>query len=140
MALLCVHVESEDAFYPFPNVEWDVSSWGSWRMEGRYKEMRAVVEARAAEGDAGTPVVCPTMEGMTGESLETLCGEVTLRLWRGDDLILEAHSNQAALEVGPSGSAWADGWKGSCSIGEVEKSILGAEVPLDQVRDWIPGY
>ena len=39
------------------------------------------------------------MEGMTGESLETLRGELTLKLWRGDELLLEAHSNQAALEV-----------------------------------------
>ena len=55
----------------------------------------------------------------------------------------EEHSDIAGAqeaEVGPSGSAWADGWKGSCSIGEVEKSILGAEVPLEQLRDWIPGY
>ena len=51
-------------------------------------------------GDAGTAVVCPTMEGMTGESLETLKGEVTLRLWRGDELLLEATSAKAALAEG----------------------------------------
>ena len=106
----------------------------------RYGEMRAVVEARAAAGDEGTPVVCPTADGMRGESLETLKGELTLRLWRGDELLLEAHSVQAALEVGPSGSMWADGWNGSCSIGDVEKAVLGAVVPLEQLKDWIPGY
>ena len=35
VALLCVHVEADDAFYPFPNVEWDVASWGAWKVEGR---------------------------------------------------------------------------------------------------------
>lgn len=117
-----------------------MASWGAWKVEGRYGEMRAVVEARAAAGDEGTPVVCPTADGMRGESLETLKGELSLRLWRGDELLLEAHSVQAALEVGPSGSMWADGWKGSCSIGDVEKAVLGADVPLEQLKNWIPGY
>jgi tocopherol cyclase len=138
VALVCVHVESEDAFYPFPNVQWEVASWGSWKVEGTYGDLRASVEARAADGDAGTAVVCPTMEGMTGESLETLKGEVTLRLWRGDELLLEATSAKAALEVG--GGPWADGWKGSCEIGEAGKAVLGADVPLEQVKGWIPGF
>jgi len=155
VAMIGVHVEREDAFYPFPNVRWSVSPWGSWRLDGEYEDVRVSVTASC--DDAGTLVACPTAAGMTdGISRETFNGKLELRLWRiagsqpirsgscpcpseedGDTILLEASTERAALEVG--GGPWEDVWEGSCAVGEAEAVVLGADVPLEAISDWIPG-
>ena len=99
--------------------------------------------------DAGRKVLCPTADGMAPTSRETFDGELRVRLWRvfggggggggqSEEELWRAETQQAALEGGggPWGSA---GWQGSCSVSPAAAQVLAAEVPLDRVRNWIPG-
>ena len=105
---------------PFPNVAWDVASWGAWRVEGRCGRMRALVARTLTNTLAlGLTLTLPHPHphphphlhphltrsrrvlrsargrrwsahhgGDDGRGLETLRGELTLKLWRGDELLL----------------------------------------------------
>jgi outer membrane biogenesis lipoprotein LolB len=64
-------------------------------------------------------------------------------MWRSssgseEELLLDLQSEQAALELG--GGPWEDQWCGSCEVGSLAREVLAADVPLQLMRDWLPGY
>jgi hypothetical protein len=52
--------------------------------------------------------------------------------------LLDARSEAAALELG--GGPWDEPWEGACEVNALARSILSADVPLERVKDRIPGY
>jgi tocopherol cyclase len=136
--------ESGGGFYPFPNIRWQVGPWdAAWSAEGTFERFRILVEASTAEGDPGVLVDIPTDGGMVSNSRETFSGKLRVRMWRSssgaeEELLLDLQSEQAALELG--GGPWEDQWCGSCEVGSLAREVLAADVPLQLMRDWLPGY
>jgi tocopherol cyclase len=89
---------------------WQVDPWGSWRMWAENRRHR--VELQGSCTDEGVPVQVPTAAGLRVGCRDTTRGELRLRLWRrqrrAPQLLLEASSPQAALEVG--GEGWSAPW------------------------------
>jgi tocopherol cyclase len=89
---------------------WQVDPWGRWRMEARTRTHR--VELLGTCSDDGVWVQVPTAAGLRFLCRDSTCGEMRLKLWRrrnGDpELLLDAVSRQAALEVG--GDGWDAPW------------------------------
>ena len=92
-------------------------------------------------------MACPAADGMTATARERFDGLVSVRVWRVADgseeeveVIMEETSAQAAVEVG--GEGWDGGakWIGSCTVEGATRALLSADVPLERVRDAIPGY
>ena len=109
----------------------------------------------------------PTAEGMVDGSRETFDGKMRVRVWRVDGveggipgglpepgsggalddafcapeggvLLLDTSSEHAALELG--GEPWEEAWEGGCDVSPLARAVLGADVPLEQLADQIPGY
>jgi len=142
VALVAVHTAAGE-FFPFPDVEWEVAPWGSWRVSGRFEDMRVTIDASC--NDDGVRVRCPTQLGMLPYSRETFQGELHIQLWRvtanGDRIVIaDQRSRQAALEVGGESKAWTKTWRCSCSVSQLNRRILAANVPLDRVAYLLPGY
>jgi tocopherol cyclase len=117
-------------------MEWDVADWGYWKMKGRctggkhkfYVELEAVCDA------PGVKLRAPTeKDGMVYFCRDSFLADVTLKMWelvRGDDgkewvvgdLIVEATSSQAAVEIG--GGPWWDRWKGTSIMKQPMKSLV----------------
>ena len=98
-------------------------------------------------------------DGMVDGARETFDGSLRVRMWRsrsqvgsstgGDEeceeeppadgrLLLDATSSRAALELG--GGPWEQQWSGACKVSALAQQVLSADVPLDKLRDQIPGY
>jgi len=95
-----------------------------------------------SDEDPGIRVLCPTGKGMEGVSKETFSGTMAVRLWRvlpsgGEDVIVDARTTQAAVEVGGAHLGASEPWCGSCEVGVVARAVLSADVPLP--RDFLPG-
>jgi len=142
VALVAVHT-ADGRFFPFPNIEWRVAPWGRWELDGSFEDTRISVRASCDDGDDGVRVLCPTADGMQPTSRETFDGRLSVRLWRvgsggAEETIWQAETSQAALEVG--GEPWeGDGWEGSCAVSPAAARLLAADVPLERVKEWIPG-
>ena len=137
-----LQVHTADAFYPFANVEWQISPWGSWSLRGELDDLSVTVEASCSPDLEGVAVLCPNEQGMEGRSRETFEGLLHVRLWRrlpggGEEPILEARTRQAALEVGGAHLDAQATWVGACEIGDAARQVLAADVPLP--RDLLPG-
>jgi tocopherol cyclase len=95
-------------------VRWETASvpHGTWKVWGKADGYEVEIEADVAIlhtllGPTATATLHPI-------SLHSLTGHLNLRLYRGArKLILEAHSDLAALEVG--GGNWDGTWSGSCN-------------------------
>ena len=112
-----------------------MSPWGSWILEGSFEDVHIRVEASCSDG--GVVVKCPTSRGMEDLSRESFAGKLSLSLRRrraaeggveggaeGEEIIVEASSDQAAVEVGGTAQEWPDTWVGSCSVPPAAREIL----------------
>ena len=143
VAMIALHTEADlgaetGKFLPFPNVEWQMGPWGQWRASGEFDGLKCLVEATA--DDAGVSGRVPTAAGMVEGSRESFAGALRVRVWRDgeqDAPLIDAASTRAALELG--GAPWDAPWVGSCEVRGAARAVLSADVPLDAVREWIPG-
>lgn len=139
--------DAEGGFYPFATNQWQVR-WGTWTVDGALDDLRVRVEASCPpDENAALTVACPSADGMTARARERFDGELTVKMWRvrpgteeEAEVLLEARSSCAAVEVG--GQGWEGGaeWVGSCEVEGAARALLAAEVPLERVKDSIPGY
>ena len=81
----------------------------------------------------GTVLRAPTVEGLNPVCKDTFEGEITMKVWDKDRLIINLKSDTAALEVG--GGPWWDSWEGSAEMKEPLRTLL--QVPLD-IRSSVP--
>jgi tocopherol cyclase len=109
-----VGIHHHGVFYEFvpwnARVSWQVDPWGCWRIQAEQKRYR--VELLGTCTDAGVLVQVPTAAGLRFLCRDTTRGELRLKLWRRRgrdlDLVLDASSRQAGLEVG--GGEWSVPW------------------------------
>jgi tocopherol cyclase len=110
-----VGIHHHGTFYEFvpwnAQVSWQVDPWGCWRIWAEQKHYR--VELLGTCTDAGVLVQVPTASGLRFLCRDTTQGQLRLKLWRrrgqAFDLVLEATSQQAGLEVG--GGEWSGRWE-----------------------------
>ena len=139
--------DAEGGFYPFATNTWSVR-WGRWTIDGSLDDLRIRVEATCDPDESGGLLVaCPSEGGMKATARERFDGELHVRMWRvrpGTDeeteVLLDARSSVAAVEVG--GEGWEGGaeWRGSCEVEGAARALLAADVPLERIKDAIPGY
>jgi tocopherol cyclase len=109
-----VGIHHHGVFYEFvpwnARVSWQVDPWGCWRIWAEQKGYR--VDLLGTCDDAGVPVQVPTAAGLRYLCRDTTRGTLRLKLWRRRgrvlELVLEASSRQAGLEVG--GEEWSGPW------------------------------
>ncbi|XP_062218839.1 probable tocopherol cyclase, chloroplastic [Phragmites australis] len=137
-SLIGIHYEGK--FYEFVpwtgTVSWDIAPWGHWKMSGENKNH--LVEIEATTKEPGTTLRAPTSEaGLVPTCKDTVYGDLRLQLWEKKhdggkgEMILDATSNMAALEVG--GGPWFTGWKGTTVTNEVVNSIVGTPVDVESL-------
>jgi tocopherol cyclase len=156
VAMIALHTKEDlggatnGRFHPFPNVKWTMGPWGSWRAEGSFEDLKVLIEASCdPAADPGIFVAIPTTEGMVDGSRETFEGRVRVRMWRcgaadgdesgaADTLLIDSSSDRCALELG--GAPWDSAWVGECEVNDLAKAVLSADLPLERIRDRLPGY
>jgi len=141
VALIGLHVDGE--FLPFPDVEWTVDAWGTWRVRGAYDGATVDIVATAPPGDAGAPVRVPTPEGMRPGARETYRGSLSVEVRRGGAVVLSATSSLACLEVGGDHAA---PWAGRSAMTEPLRTVaydvrleraVSARLAAAQARGWV---
>jgi tocopherol cyclase len=109
VALICFHHQGE--FYEFvpwnAEVTWTIQPWGEWRM--RAVKGSEEVELVATTDLPGTKLRAPTERGLVFCCQDTMQGEATLTCKRQGQIVLQARSSLAGVEVGgiPWDSAWS---------------------------------
>ena len=101
-------------FYEFvpwkARVGWQVSAWGCWQVWAETADHAVELLGRCQQ--PGVNVQVPIATGMAYHCRDTTHGELSVRLWRlrgsRRQLLLEARSDQAGLEVG--GADWDGPW------------------------------
>ncbi|WVZ76900.1 hypothetical protein U9M48_024819 [Paspalum notatum var. saurae] len=137
-SLIGVHYEG--TFFEFVpwtgTVSWDISPWGHWKMSGENKTHLVEIEATTTE--LGTTLRAPTIEaGLVPACKDTCYGDLRIQLWKKKqdgakgEMILDATSNMAALEVG--GGPWFNGWKGTTVVNEVVNNIVGTPIDVESL-------
>lgn len=109
-----VGIHHHGTFYEFvpwnARVSWQVDPWGCWRIQAEQQRYR--VELLGTSADPGVLVQVPTAAGLRFLCRDTTQGQLRLKLWRRRgralELLLEASSRQAGLEVG--GEEWPNTW------------------------------
>uniref|UniRef100_A0A804PGL5 Tocopherol cyclase, chloroplastic n=1 Tax=Zea mays TaxID=4577 RepID=A0A804PGL5_MAIZE len=135
-----IGIHYEGQFFEFVpwtgTVSWDIGLWGLWKMSGENKTHLVEIEATTAE--SGTALRAPTIEaGLVPACKDTCYGDLRLQLWEKKydgskgEMILDATSNMAALEVG--GGPWFNGWKGTTVVNEVVNNIVGTPVDVESL-------
>ena len=138
VGLVALHVNGR--FLPFSTCQWDVA-WGHWKVRGSdYQDYTVTLTGTCGDdNDDGFPVLCPTDAGMQPIAQETFCGRLRLELFQGGELILNATTGSACLELG--GLPWMEAdvvdthlkkenkatmsaWLGQSEFVEPYKSIL----------------
>jgi tocopherol cyclase len=117
-------------------MDWEISDWGYWKMTGEctggahkfHAELEAICDV------PGVKLRAPTeKDGMVYFCRDSFLAEVTLKLWdlvwdkdQNDwikgDLIVEATSSQAAVEIG--GGPWWDTWKDKSIMKQPMKGLV----------------
>jgi len=134
-----VSVHCDGKFYEatpwLGTMEWDVSTWGYWKMTGRSTrgERPFEVELEAICDSPGVKLRAPTeKDGMVYFCRDSFLAAVELSLWeldwdpntqsyiRGKVVVDKARSKQAAVEIG--GGPWWDDWK---SISVMKQPMRG---------------
>ena len=109
-----VGLHYQGQFYEFvpwnAMVSWHVSPWGDWHIKAERSDY--VLELHGTTAHPGVGLRAPTEQGVMYCCRHTAQGQVSFSLWRKFtgrlSLILQATSQQAALEIG--GSPWCDPW------------------------------
>ncbi|MBD2156170.1 tocopherol cyclase family protein [Leptolyngbya sp. FACHB-16] len=105
-----IGIHHHGRFYEFvpwnSKIAWRVEPWGKWTVWAESDRYRAEVVGWCDRPPAQVRV--PTAEGMVFACQDTTHGHLTLKLWEGTTLILEAHTQSAGLEVG--GGPWDVSW------------------------------
>ncbi|KAI5073573.1 hypothetical protein GOP47_0011586 [Adiantum capillus-veneris] len=122
-------------------VEWEISSWGLWRMKASTPLYEVELEAIARQ--QGTILKAPTDEaGLAPFCKDTFYGELRLEIWernpKGDrgKVILSVTSDMAALEVG--GGPWYSDWKGRSETDNAISPIVGLPVDVESLFSVAP--
>ncbi|MEO1592636.1 MAG: tocopherol cyclase family protein [Cyanobacteria bacterium J06632_22] len=102
-----------DLIYPFASTHgpftWEIAPWGSWQLTAHRGLHRIVLSGTT--GDPGNLVRVPTRDGLQFLCRDTTHGHLTLQLYERDQLMVEAQSDLAGLEVG--GGPWETTWRRS---------------------------
>ncbi len=97
-----VGIHYQGKFYEFDpwqsKIRWQIKPWGEWYVQATRADYQ--VTLRGWSDRPGSPLRTPTKNGLVWSCRETLLGNLTLRLSQGNQLIIEAHSHLAGLEVG----------------------------------------
>ncbi|MEO0396929.1 MAG: tocopherol cyclase family protein [Cyanobacteria bacterium P01_A01_bin.137] len=108
VGLIVVH--GCDRIYPFASTHnpftWRITPWGHWQLTAHRPPYRVVLSGRAT--DPGTLVRVPTRDGLQFRCRDTTHGHLSLQLFEQDQVIFDAQSDLAGLEVG--GGPWEDVW------------------------------
>lgn len=142
VAMVGIHYASK--FYEFipweGNVEWEVSPWGSWKMQAQRDQFEVSLEATADV--PGCTLRAPTSDaGLAPFCNDTFAGKLKLKLWEKDSgvrgkLILDVTSEMCALEVG--GGPWYSDWKAKARVQEPLRSLLRYSVDVESVFNPVP--
>jgi len=116
VGLVGIHFEGE--FWPFPEVEWTVTPWGSWKITGAYEDMSCTIEAEA--DDAGCAVRVPSESGMVDGARETYNGRLRVTMMKAGREVVSATTRRACLETG---GEYDEDWASSSAMTEPLKSI-----------------
>lgn len=143
VAMVGVHYDGK--FYEFVPwygpVEWEISSWGLWRMKA--SSVLYEVELEATAKKPGTTLKAPTDEaGLAPFCKDSFFGNLRLEIWertpkgeRGKE-ILSVTSNLAALEVG--GGPWYSTWKRRSETESIMKPVMGLSVDVESLYSVAP--
>lgn len=105
-----IGIHHQGRFYEFvpwnSQISWRVEPWGKWMVSAEGDRYRAEVVGWCDRSP--TQVRVPTAEGMVFACQDTTHGNLTLKLWEGNTLLLKAHTQSAGLEVG--GGPWDGVW------------------------------
>ncbi|MEL6160775.1 MAG: tocopherol cyclase family protein [Cyanobacteria bacterium J06623_5] len=110
VGLIGIHYQGQ--FYEFLSTKarftWEIEPWGYWQLAAQDYRYRTVVTGKTAGSGAGVRV--PTRDGLQWLCRDTTRGELRVQLWliEGNELVLDATSQLAGLEVG--GGPWCDRW------------------------------
>jgi tocopherol cyclase len=118
VAMVGIHYQNR--FYEFVpwngHVQWRITPWGDWQISAQNGEY--AVEVFGNSDRPGLPLRAPTRQGLQFACWDTMHGHISLKLWQVNGqnrrLLLEAHSDLGALEVG--GSSWDAAWVGNCGL------------------------
>ncbi|KAH7373278.1 hypothetical protein KP509_17G047900 [Ceratopteris richardii] len=142
VALVGVHYNGK--FYEFAPwkgpVEWEISPWGYWHVKAQNALYE--VEVIGTTDDSGTPILCPTENGMAPRCRDTFYGDLKLELWERTSTgargrpVLSVTSNMAALEVG--GGPWDSTWRHRSESGRIAKMLLGLPIDVASLYKWFP--
>ncbi|GJP65933.1 hypothetical protein CLOP_g22829 [Closterium sp. NIES-67] len=114
-------------------VEWRVQPWGSWWMRAENEQYEVTVEAHTLPGDNGTPLRAPTAEGMRIFCKDSFEGRVKVELRQrySGQLLLEAESTAAAVEVG--GGPWWEAWKQRSRMNAAQSAVISLPLHLSSI-------
>ena len=108
VGLIGIHYRGK--FYEFApwnsQIKWEIEPWGKWQMQA-IKDCYTVT-LRGTTDLPGTYVRTPTAKGLVFNCRDTTIGKLFLELKSHTEVILQAHSNLAGLEIG--GSPWNQSW------------------------------
>lgn len=108
VGLIGIHYHGR--FYEFvpwnSRISWQVEPWGKWMMSAENNRYRAELVGWCDRPP--TSVRVPSTQGMVFACQDTTHGHLSLKLWEGDRLCLEAYTQSAGLEVG--GGPWSTTW------------------------------
>ena len=146
-----VSVHCDGKFYEatpwLGTMEWDISTWGYWRMTGRStKGARPFeVELEAVCDSPGVKLRAPTeKDGMAYFCRDSFLGNVRLSLWeldwdpetktyvRGAVVVEDARSNQAAVELG--GGPWWDNWRSSSVMKQPMRGMVRLPYRISNIQ------
>ena len=113
VGMVGIHFQSR--FYEFVpwngHMSWQISPWGQWQIWAEQSDYK--VEIIGYTDAPGVLIRVPTARGLVFGCRDTTQGTLSLKLWKKNtvfpELIFEAYSQQAGLEVG--GEGWANEWK-----------------------------
>jgi tocopherol cyclase len=112
VALIGIHYQGK--FYEFApwnsQVSWQIKPWGEWKLQAKLaQDEQYEVVLRGETTLSGTYVRTPTAKGLVFNCRDTTLGKLSLSLYDCQgQIIVEADSNQAGLEIG--GAPWDKTW------------------------------
>ncbi|XP_024381013.1 probable tocopherol cyclase, chloroplastic [Physcomitrium patens] len=139
VAMVGIHYDGK--FYEFVpwegSVEWDISTWGSWKMSAKRDDYEVNLEATC--DSPGCTLRAPTADlGLAPMCRDSFFGKLklTIRNRSSGKMILDTTSDMCALEVG--GGPWYNSWKTSARVQEPLKSLLRYSIDVERVFSPVP--
>ncbi|GAB5358959.1 hypothetical protein AAMO2058_000503800 [Amorphochlora amoebiformis] len=150
VGMVAIHYNGR--FFPLTpgnsKVSWSVTPWGTWNAtavvmneESSENLPKLRAEVTSISKSPGTPLRAPTDgQGLAVVCRDTFEGEVRLKVWEDDELLVDAISKDGGLEIG--GGPWEDVWSAEGTYSPAVKALLELDLdwedvfkgPLEQLR------